>query len=245
MLGCASGRAAAASDATISPQRPEVIAIIGTGRVAGALGPRIAQQGYRVIYGSREPARPEHAQLLARTGGNSSVTDVAKAVAGSDWVLLAVPWSALGETLRNVDLGARLVIDPVNALRSAADGLLEPVDGESAGQWLQRRFPEARVVKAFNTVGFHVMADPALAGGPVTIPMAGDDAKAKASVGELVRKLGFAPLDLGPIRNARWLEGLAALYMVPYMSGRRQDAFEIYLRTHSAPPGAAELRPAG
>jgi hypothetical protein len=99
-------------------------------------------------------------------------------------------------------------------------------------------------VKAFNTVGFHVMANPKFSSGPVTVPIAGDDAAAKERVAALVRGIGLEPLDVGPLKHARHLEGMAVLYLYPYMSGRRDQAFEYHLRTGSAPRDSKGVRPA-
>jgi hypothetical protein len=121
---------------------------------------------------------------------------------------------------------------------------MEMAVATSAAELIQSWQPKARIVKAFNTVGFHVIANPAAAGGAVTIPLAGDDTAAKAQVASLVSKMGLEPLDVGPLRHARVLEGMSLLYMVPYMSGRREDAFEYYLRRGAAPKQSSGVRPA-
>ena len=187
----------------------EVIAIIGTGRVAGGLGPEFAAQGHEIVYGSRNPDRDSVRELVARTGTSASATGQADAVAGADIVVLAVPWFAVVGVVANIgDLSGKIVIDPTNPRRVGDDGLRDYVVDPSNAEWIQRWAPQSRVVKAFNTMAWETMVDPDSTGGPVSVPIAGDDPDAKAVVSGLIEGMGLEPVDLGPVRYAHVLEGM-------------------------------------
>ena len=187
----------------------ETIAIIGTGEVAGALGPEFAAQGHDIVYGSRDPGRDSVSELVARTGGSASATTQADAVAGADIVVVAVPWYAVEEVVANLgDLSGKIVIDPTNPRMVGEDGLRDFAVDPSNAEWIQRWAPQSRVVKAFNTMGWETMVDPDSTGGPVTVPIVGDDSEAKAVVFGLIEGMGLEAVDLGPVRYAHVVEGM-------------------------------------
>ena len=206
----------------------ETIAIIGTGRVASALGPRFASTGNTVIYGSRNPSSDSVQALVTRTGKGASATTQAAAAAKADIVILAFRWSVAEEVIRNLgDLTGKILIDPINPYKQTQDGLAGLEVETSAGEIIQGWVPDAYVVKAFNALSAQTMADPGGSGGPVTIPLVGDNEAAKTRVASLVEAIGFETIDLGPIRYAHEVEGMLVLWINARVTGR---PFDFYLR---------------
>lgn len=200
----------------------DTIAIIGTGNVGAALGQRFAELSHEIVYGSREPERADVAQLVAATGASARAATQREAAQAADIIVLAVPWDVVEPLTSSLgDLDGRIVIDPTNPRRIAEDGLRDYAFDGSNAERIQAVAPGARVVKAFSSLGAQTMIDPASAGGPVSIPIAGDDADAKRVVAELVSGIGLEPVDVGPLRYAHVIEGL---HYLRYNAGQFGDA---------------------
>ncbi len=208
------------------------IAIVGTGNVGGTLGTRWAKAGHQVVFGAREPGSESVRKLTAEAGGTASAATVSEAVGRSEVVLLAVPWPAAREVAEGFgDLGGRVLIDATNPLKPDLSGLVLGTTtsaAEQVAQWARG----ARVVKAFNTVGFNIMAQPAFGSDRPVLFYCGDDAPAKAVVKQLAEGIGFDPQDAGPLRQARVLEPFAMLWIsLAYGQGFGRDfAFKVLRR---------------
>ncbi|MDH3611905.1 MAG: NAD(P)-binding domain-containing protein [Gammaproteobacteria bacterium] len=214
---------------TVAGAQAETIAVIGTGSVGGALGPEFAAQGHTIVYGSRDPSRSDVAELVTRTVGGASATTQAEAVKDADIVVLAVPGLLVEEITKSLgDLSGKIIIDPTNPLKRSETGLEFGVD-TSNGQIIQAAAPDAYVVKAFNTLNWKTMVDPEESGGPVSIPLVGDNAAAKATVAALVEGMGLEAIDLGGIENAHWVEGMLILW-INNRYGSTRDSFDYHLR---------------
>jgi NADPH-dependent F420 reductase len=187
----------------------ETIAMIGTGNVGAALGRRFAENGHTILYGSRDPSAADVRELVAVTGSGAVALAPAEAAARAEIVVLAVPSTAAEDVVRGLgDLRGKIVVDPTNPRVMAADGFADyPRDGSTAER-IAALARGAHVVKAFNTLGSETMFDPAVANGPVTIPLVGDDREAKERVAVLARQIGLEAVDVGPLRHARIVEGL-------------------------------------
>jgi len=207
----------------------DTIAIIGTGNVGGALGPEFAAQGHKIVYGAREPQRADVAELVARTGNGAAAALPTEAVKGADMVVLAVPGTAAVDIARGRgDLSGKILLDPTNVgSRSGGFPMYGITDTSSHAQKIQDVQPGARVVKAFNTLNYRQMVDPETAGGPITIPLAGNDAQAKAVIAKLVEGMGLDAVDVGPLAYARVLEEMLVMWANSIGS---DHAYNYYLR---------------
>lgn len=215
----------------LTPVRADTIAVIGTGSVGGALGPEFAALGHDVIYGSRSPDSDKVKVLVERTGHGARATRPVDAAAAADIVVMAVPGMQVGKIVSSLgDLSGKIIIDPTNPLIRRDDGMLGIEISGSNAEIIQAASAGAKVVKAFNTLGWRTMIDPESTGGPVSIPLVGDDPEAKAKVADIVQAMGLEPIDVGPLRNARHVEGLSVLLLNNTFG--RGPVFEFHLRPH-------------
>jgi len=189
------------------------IGIIGSGNVGGTLGTRWAQAGHQVVFGSRNPASDDIRQLAANAGGNARAASSKEALEASELLLLATPWPATKAVVEGLgDLGGRVLIDATNPLLPNLAGL-EIGTTTSAAEQVAGWARGAKVVKAFNAVGFNIMANPAFGADRPVMFYCGDDAAAKRTVKPLVDELGFESVDAGPLSQARLLEPFALLWI--------------------------------
>ncbi len=211
-----------------APAFADTIAIIGTGNVAKALGPEFAAQGYTIIYGSRNPGGLKAQDLVKISGDGASAVSQQDAVIVADIVVLAVPGMLVAEITKGLgDLSGKIIIDPTNPFERTSLKLRHGVASSNA-QIIQELAPDADVVKAFNTLNWRTMIDPDNAGGPVSIPLAGDSSSAKKVVAELVEGMGLEAIDVGGVENAHWVEGMLILWINNRISDRA--AFDFHLR---------------
>jgi predicted dinucleotide-binding enzyme len=181
------------------------IAVIGSGNVGSALGAAWVGAGHQVTFGSRKPSGEKPVP-------GASVSDIKSAVENAEVVVLAIPWGAVPSVVGQIqDWKSKVLIDCTNPL---APGLAPALGfNTSAGEQVAVLAKNARVVKAFNTTGSGNMQNPRYGGRGVTMFYATDDQAAASVAEQLVRDVGFEPEFAGPLKEARYLEPLAALWI--------------------------------
>ncbi len=205
--------------------------ILGTGVVGKTLAVRLVGLGHEVMVGTRDPAetlsrtepdtygnppfgawKEEHPEVRLGTFGESA--------AHGEVVVNATAGAVSLETLEQAgedNLNGKILIDvanPLNFSKGMPPTLLVS-NTDSLGEQIQRRFPEAKVVKTLHTMNAYLMVDPAqLAATGHTVFVSGDDVEAKASVSELLRSFGWSDIiDLGDITTARGTEMLLPIWV--------------------------------
>ncbi len=185
------------------------IAIIGAGNVGKALATSFKRAGHDVVIASRDP---EDAGNVAAATHSRVATSNARAVAGADVIVLAIPFSSASAVAAEIAgaVAGKPVVDATNRMSFGANG--PDIDTTTSNaEELAALLPGAKVIKAFNTIFATHQSDPIAEGVQLSGFVAGDDAEAKATVLELVREIGLEPVDVGPLVRARQLEGLAFL----------------------------------
>ena len=185
------------------------VAIIGAGNVGTALATALTRAGHTVTITARDP---KHAAKAAETSGASTAPTNVSAVESADLVITAVPSTSMRELAAEIRESAagKPVIDVTNRMTPSQAGLDIDTSTSNAEE-LASMLPNSPVVKAFNTLFASHQADPNADGVQLDGFVAADDDQAKATVLDLVESIGLHPVDVGPLKRARQLEGLAFL----------------------------------
>ena len=190
------------------------IVMFGMGNVGGALARLWSAAGYDVTAAAREDRRGS--------------------AAGAGVIALCLPWSAAESVLASCgDLTGKVLIDCTNPVTPSVDALA--IGGvTSAAERIQALHPGASVVKAFNSLGAALLGDADFNGEAADGFFCGDNASAKRAVEPLVAAAGLHPVDVGPLRNARYLEALAMLWIDLAIHRGRGPTFAFKMLTRAA-----------
>ncbi len=203
------------------------IAIIGAGKVGTTLGRGFAHAGHDVVYGVRNPADPKHSGVADL---RQTVEAIATAASAADLVLLTTSWAGAQEALTAAgNLSGKVLVDATNPIGPGM--VLTHGTSDSGAEQVARWAPGAMVVKAFNSVGMEVMANPRFGDARALLFICGDDVGACERAASLARDLGFDPVRLGPLVRARIIEPAALLWITASaVVGTREFAWGLLRR---------------
>jgi predicted dinucleotide-binding enzyme len=195
------------------------VGIIGSGVVAQTLGAGFLKHGHEIALGTREPSKLKAWAAKNRGAAVKSFADAAKF---GEVVVLAVAGEAALDALKQAGASAldgKTVIDACNPIGGGApvNGVLSyfTPQNDSLMEQLQKAYPAAHFVKAFNSVGNAQMVNPRFAGGKPTMFICGNDAGAKKIVAQILDQFGWETEDMGAVEAARAIEPLCKLWCIP------------------------------
>ena len=209
------------------------IGILGTGDVGRTLGGAFVTLGHDVRLGSRTATNDKAKNWAQQVGAKGSTGTFADAARFGEVVVLATLGTATEEAIRLADpksFAGKVVIDTTNPLEHRPNAPPELALGfkDSLGERVQRLLPDAKVVKAFNTVGNMLMFRPQLRGGPPDMFICGNDDTAKRTVTEILTAFGWGTVDIGDIQGARHLEPMCLVWVRHGLkSGAWNHAFKL------------------
>jgi predicted dinucleotide-binding enzyme len=189
------------------------VGILGSGLMGGKLGALFARAGHEVVF-SYARTRGKLRRLAQDAGENARAGTPGEAARNADTLLLAVHWSRIEDVLNQAgDLSAKVIVTcslPMNRDNTE----LVVAHTSSGAEELAKMIPKARVVAAFNTVPSEVLFgvyEATRKTGRPSLVYCGDDEGAREVAAELIRDVGFDPVDAGPLRIARYTEPFALL----------------------------------
>lgn len=195
------------------------VGVLGSGTVGQTLAAGFLKHGHEVMIGTREPAKLADWNKANPKGRLGSSSDTA---AFGEVIILAVKGNAAAAVLRSAGKGnieGKTVIDTCNPIADAPPdhGVLQFFTGpnESLMEQLQKEFPDAHFVKAFNSVGAPSMVNPQFKAGKPTMFICGNNQPAKDQVTAILDKFGWETADMGAAEAARAIEPLCMLWCIP------------------------------
>ena len=199
------------------------IGVLGSGHVGQILASAFLSEGHQVKLGTRNTAKPEVVKWKKDnpTGETGSFEETARF---ADLIVLAVEGNVTEQAINMAgknNFSNKVVIDATNpiAKRPPTNGVLHffTTLEESLMERIQKLLPEAKLVKAFNSVGNNFMYKPKFDGGKPTMFICGNDDGAKKTVGAILDSFGWETEDLGKVESARAIEPLCILWCIPGM----------------------------
>lgn len=192
-----------------------IVTLLGAGSMARGIATRLIAGGTDVqILGPDAGKAAQLANELSTSDRRVTWGAIGEPLA-AHIVILALPYRVVSETLGRYDgqLSGKIIVDITNPLNDSFDGLVTPADS-SAAEEIEKMLPAGTaIVKAFNTTFAPTLIAGEVAGQPLDVFIAGDDAAANADLATLVESAGLRAIDAGPLHRSRQLEAIALLHI--------------------------------
>jgi predicted dinucleotide-binding enzyme len=198
------------------------VGILGSGDVGLKLGDGFLAIGDTVKIGTRNTSKENIISWIAKNGQKATAGSFDETAAFGDIILIATLWAGTFDVIKLAkpkNFAGKVTIDVTNPLDfSKMPPSLAVGHTNSGGEMIQKALPDAKVVKAFNTIGNAHFYHPGFAGGPPTMFICGNDSDAKSQVTKILSKFGWETVDMGGIVESRLLEPLAMIWISHYFN---------------------------
>ena len=214
------------------------IGVIGSGVVGQVLANGFIKHGYEVMIGTGNASK--HAELKEKTGGKAETGTFEETARFGEIIVLATKGTGAEAAIKSAGLSnlkGKTILDATNPIAEnpPVNGVLSFFTSldDSLMERLQRAFPAARFVKAFNSVGHAYMVNPQFPGGKPTMFLCGNDDAAKETVSGILHQFGWEPADMGGVEAARAIEPLCILWCLPgFVHNEWTHAFKLLRMTY-------------
>jgi 8-hydroxy-5-deazaflavin:NADPH oxidoreductase len=210
------------------------IGIIGSGVVGRVLGTAFLKEGHEVVLGTRDTAKAEVVKWKTENA-KAQTGSFGDAAAFAEIIVLATSGSVTHNAIElagKTNFTGKIVIDATNPIAAVppVNGVLQfsTLQNDSLLQQTQQLLPEAKLVKAFNSVGNAVMYKPDYGSIKPSMFICGNDAAAKKTVTEILTSFGWETEDMGKAEAAGAIESLCVLWCIPgFINNEWTHAFKL------------------
>ena len=181
------------------------VAVLGAGNIGGTLGRKWIHAGHTVTFGVTNPNGEKAQALKADVGDKATIGTAADALANADVVVMALPGAAMDEaiTTNAAQLNSKIIIDAANKLGGGPMNSLATFEAHT---------PQAKVYRAFNTLGWENFADPHFDGIQADLFYSGPEGETREAVEQLISDVGLRPVWLGGAEQTGLVDSVGALW---------------------------------
>lgn len=210
------------------------IGIVGSGIVGRVLASAFMKEGHEVMLGTRNTSKEEVVKWKNENAG-AETGNFSEAAKFGELLVLATGGTVTENAIKlagTENFRNKTVIDATNPIAAAPpeNGVLKffTTPDESLMEKLQKLVPDAKLVKAFNSIGNSAMYKPSFSDGKPTMFICGNDMEAKKTVTAILADFGFETEDMGAVEAARAIEPLAILWCIPgFIRNQWNHAFKL------------------